>query len=237
MSLKVQVNLLSGEVGNGEIDELPDVCPWCKRGMQPVIIGLYSAPGRPSFVDGIFAVVRCTINSCRSPFVAYYDRNVRYSQTYKRKKSYTPFFSEMTEFSAEVALISKQFIDIYHEAEMADVNGLSEICGCGYRKALEFLVKDYLLSHSRDEGEKETIKRELLSSSIRRLQDENIRVTSEKAAWLGNDETHYLRTWNDLDLGHLKDLIRLVVNWIENSERTAKYREIMDNKRAADPEQ
>jgi len=41
-----------------------------------------------------------------------------------------------------------------------------------------------------------------------------------RAVWLGNDETHYLRKWEQKDLTDLKNLIGLTVHWIEMEELT-----------------
>ena len=37
------------------------------------------------------------------------------------------------------------------------------------------------------------------------LDEPNIRDSAERAAWLGNDETHYLRRWEEQDIQDLKD--------------------------------
>jgi hypothetical protein len=39
---------------------------------------------------------------------------------------------------------------------------------------------------------------------------------AQRAVWLGNDETHYERRWEDKDIDDLKRLITLTVNWIHN---------------------
>jgi hypothetical protein len=41
-----------------------------------------------------------------------------------------------------------------------------------------------------------------------------------RAAWLGNDETHYGRKWEGKDLTDLKKLISLTLNWIQAEELT-----------------
>ncbi len=53
--------------------------------------------------------------------------------------------------------------------------------------------------------------------------DVNIKECAKRSAWLGNDETHYTREWETKDIGDLKVLVRLTVNWIENSTLTKKY--------------
>ena len=46
---------------------------------------------------------------------------------------------------------------------------------------------------------------------------------AELAAWLGNDETHYVRRWEDKDIEDLEILVDLTVNAITNALRTKKY--------------
>lgn len=41
-------------------------------------------------------------------------------------------------------------------------------------------------------------------------------------AWLGNDETHYVRKWEDKDLKDLKKLISLTIHWIEMDALTVE---------------
>jgi hypothetical protein len=44
----------------------------------------------------------------------------------------------------------------------------------------------------------------------------------KRAAWLGNDETHYVRKWEDKDLNDQKSLIEVTVHWIEMEAITNK---------------
>ena len=86
----------------------------------------------------------------------------------------------------------------------------------GFRKALEFLVKDYLISKEADRARHEDIKRKLLGACIADdVADDRIKTVAARAAWLGNDETHYVRRWQDHDITDLKRLIDLTVKWIE----------------------
>jgi len=45
---------------------------------------------------------------------------------------------------------------------------------------------------------------------------------AKRAAWLGNDEVHYLRNWTEKDISDLKALIRLVVYYIDAEELAKK---------------
>ena len=42
-------------------------------------------------------------------------------------------------------------------------------------------------------------------------------------AWLGNDETHYYRTWEEKDLSDLKTLLGVTINAIHNKLLLATY--------------
>ena len=92
---------------------------------------------------------------------------------------------------------------------------LDSICGVGFRKALEYLVKDFAIKYNPEKEEviKEMPLRQCITSFIN-----NPRVKSivERAVWLGNDETHYTRKWKSKDVTDLKALIELSVYWIES---------------------
>lgn len=120
-----------------------------------------------------------------------------------------------------IAAISEDYCAIYDEAQEAERNGLGLIAGPGYRKALEFLIKDYLFTIHTDASEKEKIQKMLLGNCIATyVRNERIAQTAARAAWLGNDETHYVRKWENKDLEDLKRLIGLTVRWIEMEQMT-----------------
>jgi len=98
--------------------------------------------------------------------------------------------------------------------------GWKLVAGPGYRKALEFLIKDYLCLAQPDDGEQ--IKKVQLGPCITTyVRNEKVKAMAARAVWLGNDETHYTRKWEDKDLEDLKKLIQLTVHWIEMEEMTA----------------
>lgn len=89
-----------------------------------------------------------------------------------------------------------------------------EICGTGYRKALEFLVKDYLCHISPDNAD--SIKSELLGNSIKRIESTRIKTLAERCAWIGNDETHYVRKHDDVGLDEIKTFITAILHYVES---------------------
>jgi hypothetical protein len=121
---------------------------------------------------------------------------------------------------------SPLFQEIYNQALQAESLKLNHIAGMGYRKALEFLIKDYLINFKEEDAE--VIKGKLLGRCIKNhIENENIRELAERAAWLGNDETHYYRTWIGKDINDLKQLIDLVIHWISMEILTKKMIEGM----------
>lgn len=96
----------------------------------------------------------------------------------------TPTF--IMEFSEHIKVISPKFVDIYNKSEKAESEGLYEICGMGYRKALDFLIKDFWILQNPDDSDK--IKNMMLAQCIQTyVSDERIRTLAERSAWIGND--------------------------------------------------
>ncbi|MGG3307464.1 hypothetical protein ABER23_08550 [Paenibacillus lautus] len=170
----------------------------------------------------IQVVYKCTSNRCGKLFIASYVYSVSRvgSESYVFVSS-EPKTEEPVNFSETITQVSPSFVQIYNQAATAESLGLTEICGAGYRKSLEFLVKDYLIHKNPDQ--ESSIKSQFLGSCIRSIEDYNIKFCADRASWLGNDETHYVRKWENSDLSDLKTLINLVSNWVENALMMEKY--------------
>jgi len=168
------------------------------------------------------AVFQCPRESCKGFLIGYYYQSgddFHLSDVIPRKL-------ERHEYDKEIRKLSPNFVEIYNQAFLAEQFQLDQICGPGYRKALEFLIKDYAIFENPSDAD--NIKKIPLASCIKRyVDDSRIQSTAERAAWLGNDETHYVRKWTDQDVSDLKVLIRLTVNWIENVLLTKQYTSTM----------
>ena len=196
----------------------PDECPMCHRHLVPSEI-----EARATGQEKIEVAFQCTYTECRSIFIGYYEREP--NNLYKLK-NVSPRKFEGTKFAREIDATSTEFVTIYNQAEAAETAGYDRIAGMGYRKSLEFLIKDYLLLIYPDK--KNDISKALLGKCIDEyVDDPKIKAYAKRAAWLGNDETHYIRKWESKDIADLKILIRLCTNWIESSLLTAKYEKEM----------
>ncbi|MCA9563630.1 MAG: DUF4145 domain-containing protein [Xanthomonadales bacterium] len=113
----------------------------------------------------------------------------------------------------EAARVSPRFIAAHAEAERAHRLGLVELAGMGYRRALEVLVKDDAIS--RFPGSRETIEREALGSCIaNRIDDPLVREAAKRLTWLGNDWAHYVRSWTQYDVDHMKTMLGMVAQFL-----------------------
>ena len=65
-----------------------------------------------------------------------------------------PNGKEKRQFHKLIEELSPRFVNVYHQAQMAEQNEAYTLAGMGYRAALEILVKDYALNVVRDSKEK-----------------------------------------------------------------------------------
>lgn len=227
------IDLADGGRSEAEIDQFPDECPWCEEGGTPSEVQAHSL-GKPWDYEEILEVVfQCPRNDCKRYYLAYYHKVDRMGELFFLYRFGAPRYYKQVEFPNIINEISLKFSDIYNEAYMAEGMKLMQICGCGYRKALEFLIKDYLVSKNPEKKSK--IEESWLGDAIKMIDDSSIKVCAERATWLGNDESHYVRLFEDKDIENLKDLIRLTVGWIDREITTSKYQTDMQPKSNKQP--
>jgi hypothetical protein len=203
-----------------EYSENPDICPLCLRHIIPKqLIANYT---QISFGDDRLQIIfRCTNAKCDRFFIATYFKEVGHGALFFLN-SLTPKTNPKAEFSEVIKELSPTFIEIYNQAIAAESEELDQIAGMGLRKALEFLVKDFAINQT--PNKEEEIKDTFLGPVIKKyIDDTRLKSTAERATWLGNDETHYVKKWVGKDINDLKLLITLSVNWIENVLLTDEY--------------
>jgi hypothetical protein len=168
--------------------------------------------------------MNCPNENCSKSFIGYYNFSSGNNWNFNYGTSQGNLIGKS--FNEVIVEISPMFEIIYNQAFSAEQQNLKEISGVGYRKALEFLIKDYLIA--RDEKTKDKILKMRLGNCIKDLvEDTRIKTVAKRAVWLGNDETHYLRKWEGKDLSDLKKLIDLTVHWIEMEKLTESFEDEM----------
>jgi hypothetical protein len=202
------------------VESLPDRCPICHVSIRPIV---HSATWRPStakysYVGSAEVVFTCPNNNCQELFIGYYAEP---SAGKLVLDTLRPREIAVKPFNEAIKAVSPSFCDIYNEAEKAEQYGLRETCGVGYRKSIEFLIKDYLIG--REKADASVIQKTALGRCIQiYVDDQKVKAVAERATWLGNDEAHYFRKWVDKDLKDLKTMIMLTVHWIEMEILTAE---------------
>lgn len=217
------------DVGESRLtrEEEPDWCPICHHACQPEEID-WRLTDTASRQPDLEIVYQCPRRACGRLFIARYrvDRKRTYrpglGDEYYRFIGLVPRTPRESHVPEEVKAVSPRFASIYNEAQAAEAYGLSQVAGAGYRKSLEFLIKDYC--SATDPENSEEIKQKFLGRCIEdHVGDERVRECARRAAWLGNDEVHYMRRWESKDVEDLKTLIQLTVGWIHSDFLTKKY--------------
>lgn len=190
-----------------------DTCPICKNKISPVL--LHSVVYDKDTTPYVSLFQYCT--GCHSTFISNYIAYAPEGPTARvaptKYLGSEPNHFAKQEFDPKIIELSPQFDKIYNQALAAEFSGLDEIAGLGYRKALEFLIKDFAIHEHPDD--EETIKAKPLAQCIKTyITNENVTTLAERSTWIGNDEAHYIRKQEDRDVSDMKDFIQAIVYFI-----------------------
>lgn len=198
---------------------VPNFCPHCGLTLKPDVIYARSLSnwGVPvdSFIPiGIFC--QCTDNECEQYFaLEYRGLKTDYSIDLENDPvnyNYLPPIQD--NLPVQMKDISPTFTNVYRQALNAEQLGLDQISGVGYRKSLEFLIKDYAIS--KFPGQKQNIEKNFLGKVIaENLSDfPKIQKLAKAANWIGTDATHFVQKYNGSDLNSMKLFIQSSAQFI-----------------------
>lgn len=191
--------------------DLPDICPHCGLGIVPNFLGYAHSYERP-YVGVIFG---CP--SCKKISFASYELSVKNSSAWTAdlNNDGNPIISSRIgiypqriyspKIPDEIKNYYQEFFEIYTQAHIAEQNNLHQITGMAYRKALENLVKNYLIE--KFPSLQSEILNEPLGKSISRIEYPNIQSLARAASWIGNDETHIVKKNSDWKVSDMKGFI------------------------------
>ncbi|BCI60595.1 hypothetical protein C12CBH8_12340 [Solibaculum mannosilyticum] len=206
-TLKAAINNLTNidPIFDYQVD-IPTVCPRCHTAVQPdILASFYHVKNNYKIL-----VLDLFCSFCENFFTTFYSiddiDNVAYH--------ICPAEVLPMKFEKSIESLSPSFCSIMQQANEAEQMQLLEICGLGYRKALEFLVKDYFIHKNPNDAEK--IKLEPLGKCIKRIEDERVKILAERATWIGNDESHYIKKHDNLDISSMKKFIHALLRYIES---------------------
>ena len=188
-----------------------ETCPLCHYAILPNLIGTlwYRDNGGKRHLAILYTCPHC----CR-PFVAHFIDSDPEGKTMQPQLDYCgPKLYSEQQFDVNIQGLSPQFVKIYNQAFEAENQRLDEIAGIGYRKALEFLVKDYC-KHQYPDKTDEIESTWLKTCIIKFIPQQSIKTLASRAAWIGNDEAHYTRKHEDRDIADMKSFIQAMVHFI-----------------------
>ena len=193
--------------------ETVNKCPICNSSIAPVEKSNFFNSDSKMY----FFMFECP--ACNKGFITHYnytnERKIKNNISYNMLKlvnSY-PKVPELHQFDENIKKLSSNFCEIFNQAYVAEQMNLNEIAGIGYRKALEFLIKDYCIDKNKEQ--EENIKKEPLSQVITNyILSDKIRNLAKASIWIGNDETHYVRKYEDKDIKDLKRFISATIAYI-----------------------
>lgn len=190
--------------------ELPNLCPHCGQTMTPTVLSTntYDTTRETTMSFGVF--LNCTASDCGKYFAIQYISD--YNGNYLLPYTYKPPIS--VDLPENIDKVSSNFVEIFAQAANAETEGLDLIAGMGYRKSLEFLIKDYAI-YSNSDNEEE-IKKMLLGKVIEKYLTDfpKLQSLAKAASWIGNDETHYVRRHDDKDIRDMKQFIKSASHFI-----------------------
>lgn len=124
---------------------------------------------------------------------------------------------------------SSRFIKTYLQSLVAENSGLDELAGMGYRKAIEYLVKDWAIQEK--PGDKVKIESSWLGAVIHDYYTGDLKEILERATWLGNDQAHYNKIFEEYDIEVLKELIELIMVELDRQYKKKHYIETIQKRK------
>lgn len=207
------------------IIQISDFCPHCGKIMEPEQIHVAYDPMTQTYL----LVVRCTVDNCRKFFsLEYSSKRENSPYKYLHLDQLLPYtydgFSDDS-ISQNIKELSPEFSQTYSQALIAESKNLDNILGISLRKAFEFLVKDFALYQNPQDSE--NIKKQSLNNVIDQYYQvmPTLHSMAHIIRKIGNDETHYYRKYNDVDVNDLKMLIAnfsLYINMVLDVENYTK---------------
>lgn len=195
----------------------PSSCPICKHAIKPVVLhnSTYENADNQWFLSFLYLC-----QHCYETFLSLHSVSLKPAREYGQENTFAakllhiaPTRHKKRDFDEKISDMSPQFVKIYNQSLAAEGNDLDEIAGIGYRKSVEFLVKDFCIKQYPESEEK--IKNLLLSKCISEfINDQDIKTLASRIAWIGNDEAHYTRKLEGRDVSDMKSFIDAMVYFV-----------------------
>lgn len=172
----------------------PTICPHCGMSISPRSINC--AHTSMNNIALAIIVFDCTYPMCEKQFFCVYTK--KDDEIYDLLTIYPSMKSKV--FDPLIQDISPKFVQQYNEAYDAEQLNHLDLASCGYRNALETLIKDYAIKCLNKTYE-EVCSKKLYGAIETYVPD--LKVAADVVRILGNDRTHYEQKY-DIDFEQLK---------------------------------
>lgn len=218
--------------------DTPNICPFCHITQQPKIVVSRASRNMSitySKVDytiyEALAIWECVNKSCLKSFVCHYlpsDDSRKFSLNrflngLPKGPDWPKPIEDLKSANPRIEDVEEQtrFIKTYLQSLVAENSGLDEIAGMGYRKSIEYLVKDWAIQNNPQEKAK--IEKLWLGHVIDKYYSGDLKNILDRATWLGNDQAHYLKLFDDYSIDDLKELIALIMVELDRQYKLQHY--------------
>ena len=214
----------SSDLINIEVEEVGK-CPCCGIATSPTFLKGFVI-SHPDLPHTIYAYTALYCTSCHTIYTARYISNRGISNFIL--ESTFPKVAKNISFSDNINQLSPTFVSLYNQASATGTNTeINGLAGIGYRKSLEYLIKDYLIKLKHKD--KDSIIKMDLGNCVNKL-DSNLINIAKASIWIGNDETHYFRKNPEYDIEDLKLFINTLVHFIEIDFAIQNANSLIQNK-------
>lgn len=207
--------------------KVPKICPICHMPQNPEILETKTSADILEVQVETILLARCT--NCNKYYLLPYtvigrNENLIYETKYS---PYKPTLNIDLNFPEEIYNISERFVEIYKQSLTSEKLDLNELSGMGFRKSVEFLIKDYLIKINPDQKDK--ISSMHLGNAINKIDNENIRSLAKTSNMLANDQVHYTVKYSDKDINDLKSFIKALIYYISMEMTLNKSNEFLES--------
>lgn len=162
----------------------------------------------------------CTHPECRKIFAVLYGK-VDENRLFPLLWVYPP--AGKIKIANELEETSKRFIVLYRQAENAENNEDFDLAACGYRNAVEALVKDYAIMYKGAETDERLMRKSLQDCITDYLDGLDEAVAAFVVKELGNSATHYPIIGEPFDFKKQKAYLTIFLGYMQGKILVQSY--------------
>ena len=205
----------------------PNVCPHCHIIINPHFIWQEETSDTDD-IPTLITAWTCSNDMCKKVFIANYKldgQSLKFSRFLNGLPKGPLWPKPIADLRSGNPRVPEgehtRFITTYLQSLVAESNGLDELAGMGFRKSIEYLVKDWAIQNKPED--KDRIEKSWLGAVINDYYTGELKDILERATWLGNDQAHYNRLFEEFDVDVLKELIELIMVELDRQHKMKHY--------------